>query len=438
MIRLLAVRVQVAVIAAAMAVTIPMFVFGQTASEIEHMPATSEQGVANDDATGGDNDSKTATSVQVVTPPDQAISAEVDVEIQSRFNEIRREILVDRTKTIDWWLTVIALVLTFFGVVVAIAGFLGFRRFWEIMKEAQEGANAAAKHAQVAESHAIEIEKNRDKSREILGDMNAQTADDNPEQVSQAVEDVKNNPEASLMDKAVASAVAFQRNDETEKAVEKWQAIANIAEANDNDLAAQAWHSIGYLIRNENPEKCISAYDASIRLNPNNARAYNNRGGAKARLDRHEAAISDYDEAIRLSPDYAVAYNNRGSAKAKLNQHEAAISDYDEAIRLSPNYARPYNNRGTAKAELGQHEAALHDYDEAIRLNPDYALAHCNRGMLWLMRKENDRAKSDLSNARNRGMDIVAAFRSEYNSIPDFEKRYSVSVPDDIKKMLES
>ena len=40
-------------------------------------------------------------------------------------------------------------------------------------------------------------------------------------------------------------------------------------------------------------------------------------------LGRHADAIADYDEAIRLKPDLATAYLNRGVAKEKLEQYES-------------------------------------------------------------------------------------------------------------------
>ena len=44
--------------------------------------------------------------------------------------------------------------------------------------------------------------------------------------------------------------------------------------------------------------------------------------------------MQDYNEAIRLKPDYAVAFNNRGNARRAKGDIEGALQDYDEAIRL--------------------------------------------------------------------------------------------------------
>ena len=89
---------------------------------------------------------------------------------------------------------------------------------------------------------------------------------------------------------------------------------------------------------------------------------------AKYELGRHEAAVADYDEAIRLKPDYAEAYSNRGEAKQKLRQYEAAVDDCNEAIRLKPNYAEAYNNRGISKGKLGLIDEARKDFETALEL----------------------------------------------------------------------
>jgi tetratricopeptide (TPR) repeat protein len=76
----------------------------------------------------------------------------------------------------------------------------------------------------------------------------------------------------------------------------------------------------------------------------------------------------DYTEAIRLKPDYAPAFYNRGNARSDKGDLEGALQDYSEAIRLKPDYALAFNNRGLARSDKGDLEGALQDYNEAIRL----------------------------------------------------------------------
>ena len=58
--------------------------------------------------------------------------------------------------------------------------------------------------------------------------------------------------------------------------------------------------------------------------------------------EKHQEAIQHYDEAIRLKPDDAGAYNNRGNAKYELGLYKEAIQDYDEAIRINLDDAGAY------------------------------------------------------------------------------------------------
>ena len=246
------------------------------------------------------------------------------------------------------------------------------------------------------------IEKDWDSSQEMMRDIrviSAEIADNNPDKASQAARVVAENPQASLIDKAIARAVSLQQEGRRSDAIEKWRAIAYVAEENDNAIAARAWFSVGYLTPDENPEDCIFANDQAIHLNPDYAAAYNNRGYAKDDLGRHDAALIDYDEAIRLKPDVAEVYNNRGCAKKALGRRDDALADYDEAIRLKPDYAEAYKNRGSTKGELGRYNDALADYDEAIRLKPDYATAYNDRGGVKKALGRHDDALADYNKA---------------------------------------
>ena len=91
-------------------------------------------------------------------------------------------------------------------------------------------------------------------------------------------------------------------------------------------------------------------------------------GDAKYKLGNYVGAIADYTKAIRLKPNYATAYVNRGLAKYRLEQHFAAISDFDMAIRLKPDYTMAYYARGRTKDLLGRTWEAKQDLQTALRL----------------------------------------------------------------------
>ena len=73
-------------------------------------------------------------------------------------------------------------------------------------------------------------------------------------------------------------------------------------------------------------------------------------------------------KAIRLNPQNAGAYHNRGVAYARLGQYERAIQDFDEAIRLNPQNAGAYHNRGVAYGRIGKSIEAERDFAKAKEL----------------------------------------------------------------------
>ncbi|HIA19543.1 MAG TPA: tetratricopeptide repeat protein, partial [Planctomycetaceae bacterium] len=127
----------------------------------------------------------------------------------------------------------------------------------------------------------------------------------------------------------------------------------------------------------------IAQYNEAIRIDPDDADAYNNRGIAYINMGEVSRAIADYNEAIRINPDYALAYYNRGHAYGEKKEYDKAIADYSDAIRINPDYAAAYNNRGSAYYKVGDVDKAIADYTEAIRINPDYAAAYVNRGIAY-------------------------------------------------------
>ena len=106
------------------------------------------------------------------------------------------------------------------------------------------------------------------------------------------------------------------------------------SELSDGELAAHAFFAMGCLLwEGDKAAEAIIAYDTAIRLKPDYAEVYNNRGNIRNRLGCSDDALTDYDTAIRLNPHFAEAYYNRGVQKIISEEFDAAIVDFTEAIR---------------------------------------------------------------------------------------------------------
>ena len=182
--------------------------------------------------------------------------------------------------------------------------------------------------------------------------------------------------------------------------------------------------------------RAIDDCDKAIQLNPGYAEPYSNRGAAYRNKGDYDRAIKDYDMAIKLKPSFVQAYYNRGLAYHEKSELDLAIKDYNKAITLSPKLFHPYYNRGNVYLQKGDFDKAIEDYNKAIELNPELGPAYCNRGETWLHLKEWDKAKVDLTAAKNKGIDIIAAFHKGYKDVATFERRNSVKLPEDIVAML--
>ena len=114
---------------------------------------------------------------------------------------------------------------------------------------------------------------------------------------------------------------------------------------------------------------------------------------------------------------------------------DLAIADYTQAIALKPELARAYHNRGNAYYKKNEVKRAIANYTKALELKSDLTEAYYNRGEARLHLGEWENAKSDFMIAKA-GLDIVAAFHNDYESVSDFEQKNGVKLPEDIAAML--
>ena len=183
-------------------------------------------------------------------------------------------------------------------------------------------------------------------------------------------------------------------------------------------------------------ENAIKHFTDAIRLKPDLANAYFNRGVTYAFRGEFDDAIKDFDMVIQLQPDSPGDYYNRGNTYLDKGDFDNAIIDFNKAIELDTYYLNAYYNRGFAYFKKGNFDDAIKDFDTIIQLQPDHAESYNNRGETWLHLQEWERAKSDLITAKDMGADIITSFHDEYASVEDFEDKTGIQLPEDIGALL--
>ena len=155
----------------------------------------------------------------------------------------------------------------------------------------------------------------------------------------------------------------------------------------------------GYIYSlNEEYDKSIEAFSASIALNKNLSRSYYNRGSDYLAIGEHNKAIEDFNRAIKLNPSDASSYNNRSICYGELGQYDNQIKDISKAILIRPNDDVYYFNRGHAHYEKEKYSLAVEDFSKAIKLKPtsDY---YCARGSAYGNMGKREQAIKDYTKA---------------------------------------
>lgn len=276
--------------------------------------------------------------------------AMVEAEIERRFNDLRTDVLATQASALQWWMRMMAMVLTVFGIAVPVFGFLGFNRFREIERDTRHSAEVLARAAETTQRQVAEME----------------TVRSSPLGRGGGAESVSLLPGESCSARDPMACLS------------RGSARADIGQH----------------------EEAIRDYDEAIRLSGGiDGVAYHNRGASCLALGRCQEAIADYDAAIRLDSTDAAAFAMRGFAKAEMGMTEEAIVDYTQSIRLQPGDVFPFLNRGRANWETGRHKEAIADFDAAIKLEPDDGGTWLARGIVKREAGMHGDARRDLESA---------------------------------------
>ena len=199
-------------------------------------------------------------------------------------------------------------------------------------------------------------------------------------------------------------------------------------------------------------DSSIQKATVGIKQNPQNAKAYWERGRAYAHTRDYGRAIQDYTTALERDPTYVQAYNFRASAYRYQNQYDLAIKDYNAVLELEPTnglalsalgnlylFDLKERKRGCGYIErLGRQDSSFNQfsvrergqcfaadssrYDAAylkqtiadtssvLQKNPKNGKAYITRGMAYADRFEYGRALQDFSMVLSLAPNSVPAY----------------------------
>lgn len=135
-----------------------------------------------------------------------------------------------------------------------------------------------------------------------------------------------------------------------------------------NSAEAFRLRGLAYFMKHE-ATPAIAALNRALEIKPDYAGALTIRAACWL-WSQPDKAIDDYTAAIRLSPEDAQHWGNRGYAWKQKNDLPKALADLNEAIRLEPKSATWFTNRGACRLEMGDYSAAIADLKQALLIDP--------------------------------------------------------------------
>ena len=186
-----------------------------------------------------------------------------------------------------------------------------------------------------------------------------------------------------------------------------------LAATSNNDFAH---NNLGYLcVDRDELEEAISHFEAAARIRSGKTHPHYSVGSAFVQMNLADAlarkgladqALVHYEQAIKLQPNYADAYYNRGNVLLTEGRTDEAIQDLERALQIQPDHADAHTCLGNALLRHGAINEAIAQYERAAALAPNDA--HSRNNIAWLLATCSDSSMRDGTRAVDFAQQAVA------------------------------
>jgi tetratricopeptide (TPR) repeat protein len=178
---------------------------------------------------------------------------------------------------------------------------------------------------------------------------------------------------------------------------DKW--LTKMLEWTPND--ADGWYLLGRTKYNENRfAEAVSAFQQSLKLDPQNVKTEDNLGLSYAGLGRNEEAIAAYQQAMAWQAQAPLRnpgpYINLASLLIDQNRFGEAVSNLLQAVEIAPRESRAHELLGKAYTRLEQFPNAQTELEKAIELSPQKSNLHCMIAPVYRKQGLAEKAKTEF------------------------------------------
>lgn len=119
-------------------------------------------------------------------------------------------------------------------------------------------------------------------------------------------------------------------------------------------------------------DEAVRRFGIALKISPEDVRYLSARCWALAGQGTHlNDALADCNRALRLAPDSAVAYDNRGVVYIRKGDDNRALHDFSKSLDIEARRSTALFGRGIAEWHLGYLAAAEGDMNLARQIDPD-------------------------------------------------------------------
>ena len=205
-----------------------------------------------------------------------------------------------------------------------------------------------------------------------------------------------------LRNEALFHATLFTGGD-LASALQETRAVALEALADDHFERGRILHA------QKDFSAALAAYDAALRLRPQDARVSRFHAETLLELNRLPEALRSLDDCLKFGPADAGAFRARAALRTRLGQYANAQADYTRALELDANGAT-YAARGWSFLVADAPKLALADFEESIRRAPAQSDAYAGRGLCRVVTGECQAAIVDAEETLRQGPESTRLF----------------------------